>query len=96
MWMTRITRLSAGTPPPYICVQSPSSPDEVQQRVDHERVEQRDPGERNEQLVDGGAKRWSFQEDERDAIAPGGDSPQCRQHDHDLLGVSEFDRVEGT
>ena len=69
---------------------------DVQQRVDHERVKQRDPGELDEQLVDGGAKRRSFQEDERD-----GDACEEEIHrgaggrDHDLLGVREIAWIEG-
>src|SRR5215207_11697203 len=72
------------------------SGDDVQQRVDHERVEQRDPGELNEQLVDGGAERRSFQEDKRD-----GDAREEEIHrgtgsrNHDLLRIREIAWVEG-
>src|SRR5215208_5451346 len=70
--------------------------DEIQQWVDHERVEQRDPGECDEQLVDGSAKRRPFQEDERDRDG-------CEEEidrgtggrDQDLLSVREIAWIEG-
>src|SRR5687767_4694681 len=70
--------------------------DNVQHRVDHERVEQRNPGELDQQLVDGGTKRWSSQEDECDGNRRQEQVDQGpRGRDHDLLCITEIAWIEG-
>ena len=71
--------------------------DDVQQRIDHERVEQRDPGELDEQLVDGGAERRPFQEDEADCDAREKEIDRgAGGRDYDLLSIREIAWIIGS